>query len=210
MPQDLDRETVRLWSVHKTVNQLVHDRGYIVSQPNLDLTLQSFASSYAPSGTVLDRSVLNFQVDHKDSQQDKLYVFFPEDMSVGVKPIRTFLEKMNENNVFKCIVIYRSSLTPSATKVMASLAPKYIMEQFSESELVVNITEHKLVPQHIVLSDEEKKALLARYRLKDTQLPRILISDPVARYYGLHRGEVVKILRPSETAGRYVTYRIAI
>jgi DNA-directed RNA polymerases I, II, and III subunit RPABC1 len=207
---DLDRETVRLWSVHKTINQLVHDRGYVVSQTNLDMTLQSFASSYAPSGTVLDRSILNFQVEHKDSPQDKLYVFYPEDMSVGVKPIRTFLEKMNENNVFKCIVIYRSSLTPSATKVMASLAPKYIMEQFSESELVVNITEHKLVPQHIVLLDEEKKALLARYRLKDTQLPRILISDPVARYYGLKRGQVVKILRPSETAGRYVTYRIAI
>ncbi len=124
--------------------------------------------------------------------------------------IASFLERMNDQNCSRSIIIYRNSLTPSAAKVMSSMAPKYFLEKFSESELIVNITEHNLVPQHIVLSEEEKKQLLENYRLKETQLPRILLDDPIARYYGLRRGQVVKILRASETAGRYVTYRLAV
>jgi DNA-directed RNA polymerase I, II, and III subunit RPABC1 len=64
--------------------------------------------------------------------------------------------------IMKGILIYQKSLTPSANKVISEMQPKYLLEPFSESDLLVNITHHVLVPKHVVLSKEEKRVLLAR------------------------------------------------
>jgi len=111
-----DRETVRLWRVHKTVHQMVHDRGYVVSQSELDMTLSEFIQTYGVAAST-NRSSLNFLVQKRDEPADQLFVFFAEDTSVGVKPVRGYLERMNEQSIYRAIVVVRQSITPSASKV---------------------------------------------------------------------------------------------
>ena len=136
----------------------------------------------------------------------KAFVRFAKESSPGIKVMRQFAHEM-AGKFTTAIMITQTALTPAAKKIVPAAQPETSIELFLEQELVVNITHHNLVPKHVLLSAEEKKKLLERYRLKETQLPRIQLADPVARYLGLRRGNVVKIIRKSETAGRYASYR---
>mmetsp|Transcript_16911 Transcript_16911/g.25387 ORF Transcript_16911/g.25387 Transcript_16911/m.25387 type:complete len:226 (-) Transcript_16911:120-797(-) len=203
----LTPEASRLFRVYKTVSAMLNKRGYMVPRDMREMTPGAFTAKF---GEHPIRESLTILVEKADNETDQLFVFFPEDEKVGVKPIKVYTDRMKEENVLNAILVLRVDITPFAKQAVQEISDKFRIEHFKEAELLVDITEHTLVPEHLVLSMNEKGELLKRYRLKETQLPRIQPNDPVARYYGMKRGQVVKITRPSETAGRYVTYRICM
>ncbi|KAJ7972145.1 putative DNA-directed RNA polymerase II [Quillaja saponaria] len=75
------------------------------------------------------------------------------------------------------------------------------------TDLLVNITKHVLKPKHRVLTNREKQNLLKKYNIEEKQLPRLLQQDAIARYYGLERGQVVKVTYGGEITQSHVTYR---
>jgi len=207
---DDEAETYKLWRVRKTFIQLCHDRGYVVTQVELDETLEQFKKIFGdkPSEKRPSRSNLEVSVFHRDDPTDKLAVFFPDEPKIGIQMIRNFCKRMQGENTHHAILVVQSSITLPAKQQLIDIAPIYLIEQFCESELLINVTEHELVPKHVLLTAAEKQQLLQRYKINESNLMRILVSDPVARYYGLKRGQVVKIIRSSETAGRALTYRL--
>ncbi len=74
----------------------------------------------------------------------------------------------------------------------------------------VDISKHELVPEHIVLSEEEANELLKKLNITKSQLPKILASDPMVKKIKAKPGDIIKIVRKSPTAGVYYYYRVVI
>jgi DNA-directed RNA polymerase subunit H len=74
----------------------------------------------------------------------------------------------------------------------------------------LKIEEHSLVPKHEKINDKEKKELLEKYQITVKELPKIMKKDPVVKELGAKPGDVIKIIRKSETAGQAIFYRCVV
>ena len=75
---------------------------------------------------------------------------------------------------------------------------------------MINIIDHVAVPKHILLTNNECETMLDEYIIKRKNLPRILQTDPIARYYNAKPSQIFRIIRPSEVTGDTVSYRLVI
>nr|XP_008509867.1 PREDICTED: DNA-directed RNA polymerases I, II, and III subunit RPABC1 [Equus przewalskii] len=174
------------------------------SLEQLDQTLEEFKAQFGdkPSEGRPRRTDLTVLVAHNDDPTDQMFVFFPEEPKVGIKTIKVYCQRMQEENITRALIVVQQGMTPSAKQVGPPRPGRRGRLRDNLGAL------SQLVPEHVVMTKEEVTELLARYKLRENQLPRIQAGDPVARYFGIKRGQVVKIIRPSETAGRYITYRL--
>ena len=66
------------------------------------------------------------------------------------------------------------------------------------------------MPEHSKLSEKDKKELLRKYNISLQNLPKILSSDAAIKSLSVKPGDVIKIIRSSETAGTSIFYRCVI
>jgi DNA-directed RNA polymerase subunit H (RpoH/RPB5) len=79
---------------------------------------------------------------------------------------------------------------------------------------------HHLAPPHEVLSEEESRQTLERLGTPPERLPKILLNDPGLKtdpkYEAIKtsgenlQGRLVRIRRPSATAGEAIAYRLVV
>jgi len=70
----------------------------------------------------------------------------------------------------------------------------------------IDVLLHTFVPKHVLLTKEESQNLLEKYRIEVNDLPQMFEKDPVAIAIGAKEGDIIKIIRDSNTTVKSVNY----
>lgn len=201
-----------LWKTRETVLRMLSDRGFSEADDyRLDWeTFEEWADDDDIS-TIKEAMTL---VIHKKSKI--AFVYWLPEPKLGDQ-LQTFLlptiqELSDDPKNVVTIVITDEGVTPSATATIKNLAKKKIViEIFKTAEITFPIVDHEFVPKHVACSVAEKKQIFKAYNINNANgLPSIATDDAVVRYFGIKKGQLVRIHRPSETQpGCFtITYRI--
>lgn len=179
---------------YKILKEMLEDRKIDIS--NLNSITQNELINLYNENQIFDIKINN-----------ELKVIYYMANKVKIQNIKPFIDEENDK---KIIFISKEKLTTNNFKSFSDYKEKNISFQFFYiKELLFNIYKHEYVPKHEVITDKKEiENIKEKYLLKNLfQLPLLLHSDPVCKYLDIKQGSVVKITRPSPTAGQYILYR---
>lgn len=182
--------------VYKTIVEMLTDRGYSMSK---DIDYEEFTIMYLEN---------NYDITDND---EKIHVsFYKDNKAFGKKDLENIVQNVKdkfENDEIKIIIILREKYNVTIEKELANPKNKNV-EIFLFKNLTFNITQHQDMAKHTPLSEEEIEEVAKQYRISKNEFPKMLATDPIAKYYGVKSGGMFKIVRPSYSSGEYITYRI--
>jgi DNA-directed RNA polymerase I, II, and III subunit RPABC1 len=164
------------------LTEMVNDRGYLTVE---DISEDTILCSNNPNSKDIVVKILD---------QEK----------VSVDAVRQIVQSVTCSGIGGCILTFVNIPSPQVKTFLNDLShTNIVIELFGKYELGFNVTKHKLVPKHILLTPEEKKVVTKLYGVKN--IPQIKSSDPLAKYFGAKKGDVFHIIRKIG-----MTYRITV
>lgn len=215
-----DGKAQRLFKVKVTTLKMLRTRGFDVSDEAflLDpaMTWREFKNAYSAAAAANRSSFRSVMTQIRTVSPDQPPVFC-EASKIYVNPVnnqrcvvyfsdmdksKLGVDEFNEFISFAfpskpwpetAILVSPEKLSKNAKDVLDKMVAHYI-QVFRELELVMDPTEHYLVPKHEILTaDEVKTSFPAEFNMDDLQV--IKQSDTIARYLGARQGDVIRIHR---------------
>lgn len=210
----MDQTILRIYHLSRqNMLKTARYRGYDVSS-NHDMTLEDFVTKYK------DYSLKDMKVDISNlvcegtgktgmPSCNSLILTWHSDKKMG-NSIRDVHNEMEECQVKRAIVVVDQGITASCKGIIGDLkkTKNFIIDIWTLEETVLFVPEHVLVPKHRVCTFSEKKNLMKRY--PKAGFPTIKSDAIMVKYLGAKKGNIIEIIRPSETdpESDILSYRI--
>lgn len=85
---------------------------------------------------------------------------------------------------------------------------KYHTQIFKEPILLEDMLVHRDQPRFELLSPAEMKQVKEEYNVTDYTIEKLPRNDPMTKYFALKKGDIIRVVRPSPTAGFGISYRV--
>ena len=192
-----------------TILDILEERGYDTSPYRKFSPVEAAIASNALSS-------LNIALAHRDDPARICHLIYINNTTTAAvnESLTGFVpEEGAEQSAVEVVVM---TFIENLEKYHALAAKQYMTNKlrvffFNIPRIVNNPTRHVLVPKHEIVPREEHKALLeGLHVVEKRQLLFIASADPIIRCIGGVPGDIVRILRPSPSAGLYEVYRLVV
>ena len=191
-----------------TLLDILEERGYD-TEPFRKLSPDEIAAAVPDINGLFS---LSFTAKKKDAADSKICLVRYGKFSR--QKLGTFFNDYPDETIAETIVMMMDPVTDPHHQVALRLyltKPNPIrVSFFSIYQLVNNPMKHKFVPKHEIVPLAEEEAIMAKYHMiAKSKFPIIRFHiDPIVRLLGAAPGNLIKITRPSLSAGVYEFYRV--
>ena len=114
-------------------------------------------------------------------------------------------------NPSRVIIVSLSKPSENVDKVIKSYAEEGT-QFFRIQELQFDIQSHRMYMPHRIVKDDERTAIFNKYKIQDpeSQIPWIDSQDPPIKWIGAKPGDVIEVIRHSDTVGSSIYYRYVV
>jgi DNA-directed RNA polymerase subunit H (RpoH/RPB5) len=206
--------TDAIYRSRKTVLDMMEARDYITT-PYRNYSPKEITYMMGP----LEGQGLRMDLSHKDgTRKCVVHYYLPKIKN----KLRNYLEAMNDPENPNYLNPETTEVVIMVTEPVVDTFHQGVLENYMKHKsrvfifqiqtLVNNPSQHVLVPKHEKVPAEEATELMKNWYIKSkSQFPIIRFhADMQARYHGLVPGDIIKIDRPSLSAGEYTLYRVCV
>ena len=193
-----------------TLLDILEERGYDVTS----LRKFSPAEIAVAAGSTELLPSLTFTVKQKENENNQCVVVY---IQMKKPKLLAYLESQSEALEEDITKEYIFMMLDPVSDAHHQIAQQYYITKkiklsfFHIPYIVFDPRTHVLVPKHeIVVDEDEKRKILEDWNLTSkTLMPKIRYHiDPIVRILGAVPGDILRITRPSSSAGTYTYYRI--